>query len=71
MTNTPWVNEAGTPVGTVEGDDYFYGTAAELAVRFEGVLVKATSVGVRVAVPCGPDCLKREGCWTYRSFYPA
>jgi hypothetical protein len=65
-----WVNEMATPVGTTDGSDYFEGTASELADRFGGHVVKVTGTGVRLAVPCGHDCLKREGCWTYRTFYP-
>ncbi len=66
--NGTWVNEQATPVGNAAGTDYFEGTAEELAERFGGKLQILTGIGARIAVPCGPDCLKRDGCWTYRSF---
>lgn len=65
-----WVNALATPIGNAAGDDYFEGTATELAEHFGGHVVKATGTGVRIALPCGPDCLKVNGCWVHRTFYP-
>lgn len=66
-----WLNERATPVGNRAGDDYFEGTAEELAAHFDGEVQVKTGMGVRLAIPCGPDCLKQAGCWTYRSYFPA
>lgn len=66
---TKWVNEAGTPIGNNE-IGYFEGTAEE-AVQFLGALdaPQVRPHQIRVGLPCGPDCLRREGCLEYRSFY--
>lgn len=66
-----WVNEDATPVGNADRSDYFEGTAEELAAALGGVALRVTDVSARLALPCGKDCLKREGCWSFRSFYPA
>jgi hypothetical protein len=64
MTPTAWKDEKGNVVA--DGVDAF-----GLAVRFEGVVARLTHRGTvaRIGLPCGPDCLRRQGCWTYRTYY--
>lgn len=64
-----WLNQSATPIGDNE-NGYFEGTAEELAKYLGGTVDSFTGMGVRLALPCGPDCLKLPNCWTYRSFYP-
>lgn len=65
-----WCNEAGTPIGTAVGD-YFEGTAGDL-VRHLGAwdVAKILERSVRIGLGCGQNCLHREGCLIYRSYYP-
>lgn len=68
-TTTKWTNESGAFVLDLPKLAEFEGTAYDLAERLGGTLVENRAASVRVALPCSADCLRRDGCWTYRSFY--
>lgn len=66
-----WTNEAGTVIYNKEGNEYFEGTPGDLIKHLKAwEVVSITDRSTRVGMSCGPDCLHREGCFTYRSFYP-
>lgn len=58
-----WTDETGRTIG--QPND----SATELAERLGGELVQLQQSSARIAVPCGPDCLRRSGCWVFRSIY--
>lgn len=68
-----WTDESGSFVLDVTMSVPFEGTAYDLAQRLGGELFnhQPRFQAVRVATPCGPYCLRRSGCWKYRSFYHA